>query len=369
METVKKYFPLALFLTAALWASYHRIPAVKNAVEGILPFQTNQAPVLAAMAPRGDALPAAADFEHLDAYARNTPERYAKDVATLAQYLSKPANNDLEKARLVFSWLAAHIRYDAEGYASGRVGSTSADRVLSSRKSVCEGYSNLFAAIGTSMGLEVKTIDGFAKGIEYLDRSRFQTPNHSWNAVRIGQGWKLIDATWGSGYGKAEGRKFEYVEQFDPFWFDLDPRALIFTHYPQDSVWQCLEKPLSKAQFEKLPMPGTSFFQLGFPPETVLNAALDNPSFKFPTAYQINFRVQVKSVPIQGELVKGHTYDLVVVSDDAAKMAVMEGSRWTPFTKKGNLFHLKYTPYGRSVSICAAQKDGDKTYATILTYQ
>src|SRR5687768_9759834 len=41
-------------------------------------------------------------FYELDKYARNTPEKYSKDITSLAEYLSKPAKTDLEKARLIF---------------------------------------------------------------------------------------------------------------------------------------------------------------------------------------------------------------------------------------------------------------------------
>jgi len=82
-------------------------------------------------------------FEKLDTYARNTPSDKAKTIETLSAYLNKPASNQLERARMIYTWVATHIHYDDYGYTL-----------------VCQGYSVLFNALATAMGLEAKTIVG-----------------------------------------------------------------------------------------------------------------------------------------------------------------------------------------------------------------
>src|SRR6188474_1727586 len=103
-------------------------------------------------------------YAYLDKYAKETPEKYSHDNVALAKYLAKPAKSDLEKARLIYSWIATHIRYDDEGFNSGEFKDESADSVLTRRTAVCDGFSSLFQELGLLMGLQVEKISGYAKG-------------------------------------------------------------------------------------------------------------------------------------------------------------------------------------------------------------
>ena len=59
-------------------------------------------------------------YAQLDKYARETPDKYAHDNVVLAKYLQKPAKNDVEKARLIYTWIATHIQYDDEAFNTGK---------------------------------------------------------------------------------------------------------------------------------------------------------------------------------------------------------------------------------------------------------
>ncbi|HRG37247.1 MAG TPA: transglutaminase domain-containing protein [Bacteroidia bacterium] len=108
-------------------------------------------------------------FQRLDEYARKTPRQYEKNIQTLAQYLVKPASTDIEKIRTIFTWVAKHIKYDADAFSSGNYQNIdySAESVLIARKSVCEGYSNLMEALCKAAGIEAVKISGYAKGYGY----------------------------------------------------------------------------------------------------------------------------------------------------------------------------------------------------------
>ena len=47
------------------------------------------------------------------------------------------------------------------------------------------------------------------------------------------------------------------------YYFVSDPAQLIFTHFPDDSQWQLLDRPLSLTEFEQLVTVGAEFFGLG----------------------------------------------------------------------------------------------------------
>src|SRR5208283_1308608 len=103
-------------------------------------------------------------FPKEDAYAASVPEKYKSTMEDLVSYLVKPAKNNMEKARLIFTWLALNISYDDDGFNSGRYSDCSPVHVFTSRKSVCQGYCELFEKMGTLAGLDIVTINGYAKG-------------------------------------------------------------------------------------------------------------------------------------------------------------------------------------------------------------
>ena len=92
------------------------------------------------------------EFSVLDEYARKTPQQYEVGLTTLASYLIKPAKTDLEKARVLFTWVATHVRYDDAAYNSGNYPDYTAEFVLKNKRAVCEGYSNVLMALCDEAG-------------------------------------------------------------------------------------------------------------------------------------------------------------------------------------------------------------------------
>lgn len=179
-------------------------------------------------------------------------------VSELASLLSSYTNTELEKARIIYSWLAYHIDYDVPAFLGGEYGDVSPAGVLSSRKGVCSGYANLYVALAEKMGLEAAIVQGYAKGLGYITGSDRQI-NHAWNAVKIDGRWYLLDATWGAG-GVSNDR---FVRRFNPHYFATEPEQLIYDHFPSNTNWQLLATPYSQQEFDLLPKVSPQFFQMG----------------------------------------------------------------------------------------------------------
>jgi len=217
----------------------------------------------------GSIAPAANDFdspqnysyEEIDRHATNAPSSVETSVKSLADYLVAPAKNDREKARAIFRWIAENIDYDVAGYFSGSFGSMNSEDLLKSRKSVCEGYSDLFQSLAAEAGLTAVRISGYGKGYSYRPGDKFSGPsNHAWNAVRINGSWYLIDCTWGAGFVDDNGK---FVREFDAHYFMTPPSEFVYDHLPEASSWQLLSKPLSKSEFEQLVHVKARFFNYG----------------------------------------------------------------------------------------------------------
>ncbi|MEY5001908.1 MAG: hypothetical protein RLZZ211_1944 [Bacteroidota bacterium] len=193
-------------------------------------------------------------FTTIDAYARACPTHVKTSLDAVAIYLKKATFSDIEKARSIYVWLTAHIRYDDKSYNSGDYADNSAEAVLRSKKAVCAGFADLYTELGLRMGLQIKTVIGYAKGFGYSEEAGFDHSNHAWNAIQIDGKWRIFDATWGEGYG-VEGSKGELVsvKKFDSDWFDVEPEYAIFSHYPENPADAFLTTKLSLSEYVRLP--------------------------------------------------------------------------------------------------------------------
>jgi len=201
-------------------------------------------------------------FRTVDAYADAAPASAEQSVQALAAYLAQAGPDDLTRARALYRWIAGNIDYDVNAFRSGSHGDQSADGVLRSRSSVCEGYARLSEAVGAAMGLQVQVVSGWSKGYGYTTGQRFDGPtNHAWNAVRIDGRWRLMDPTWGAGYLDQQMR---FVRRFQEHYFLTAPDAFVFDHLPQDPQWQLLDRPVTAEEYVDLAFVRPTFFALGF---------------------------------------------------------------------------------------------------------
>jgi hypothetical protein len=201
------------------------------------------------------------DYALIDQHALHAPSQACSSIRALAGYLAGPARTAKEKARAVYTWIAANIEYDDAVY-FGRAAHDDGrpETTLKRRKGVCAGYSNLYQSLARAAGLEVATISGHGKGYSYRPGDTRLDTNHDWNALRIDGEWLLLDATWGAGF-LGEDRRFE--KAFDDFWFLTPPRFFIFSHFPEDEKWQLLPKPITKAVYSRAPHLRSGFFRFG----------------------------------------------------------------------------------------------------------
>jgi hypothetical protein len=193
------------------------------------------------------------------------PPRVNNDLDALADFLGGLANDDRGRAYAIYYWLSQNIAYDTQGFFSGDFGSLTPESVLQRREAVCSGYSRLFQALATRMGLDSREISGDSKGYGWATNGTLGA--HAWNTVRIDGQWRLIDATWGAGHLDGQNR---FVPDTDEFYFLTPPEQFIYTHLPKDPAWQLLPTRISRADFLALPDLDPAFFVRGL--ELVGNA-------------------------------------------------------------------------------------------------
>ena len=212
--------------------------------------------------------------EIIDQHALNSADWAEQSLPSLAGYLTQPAKREQDKARAIYRWITNKIGYNTQSWLTGSSGGdTSPEKVLLNRQTVSEGYARLFQRLGELAGLEVEIISGYSKSYSYSVEQPHLV-KHVWNAVKLEGQWQLVDVTWGAGY--LDEDKQQFVHLFQPHYFLTPPAQFIADHFPNDSKWQLLATPISKAEYEQRVYPRAVFFATGLAigshPHTLIHA-------------------------------------------------------------------------------------------------
>ena len=178
----------------------------------------------------------------------------------LANLLSSHANSEVEKARIIYTWITHNITYDVAAldnlFNQNIYPDVTTKAVLKNKATICSGYANLYQQLAEKMGLKSVIVLGYAKGGDYIVGNDNRV-NHAWNAVQINNNWYLIDATWGAGTVIDD----IFKAKFNPFYFATIPQEFIYTHFPEKSKWQLLSARYTRSQFDNLPTVSSDLFK------------------------------------------------------------------------------------------------------------
>lgn len=183
------------------------------------------------------------DYSRIDAYAKATPTSKEATVDVLAQYLVAPTKGDSEKVRSIFIWITSHINYDWAAYENGTSQWQEPMVTVQSHKGVCQNFSDLFTAMCLAVGMDAKTIIGYAKSglsTEWMIYG-FASSNHVWNVVRVNKRWQLMEVTWAQNTGNLN-------------YFMADPLLFRRDHLPLDAQWQLTKDTMTLHEYEQLPI-------------------------------------------------------------------------------------------------------------------
>lgn len=259
------------------------------------------------------------DFSAIDRHALAAPAELKRSPEQLVAYLIQPATDDVDKARAIFRWLTHNVEYDIASYRAGTAAAQSTEQVLDTGKAMCSGYSTLFEALARLAGLDVVSINGYAKGFDYRPGDAVGAANHDWNAVRLQGRWQLIDATWGAGGVDENGA---YRRRFQAHYFLPDPAQLAFSHWPEQPQWRLLDASASAAEFAAQVRPTPTFFQLGLGLGTQREHTLRPRCNHFELALDVPQQVVLTATLVQpGRLLERAT--LVQRSGDRARVQVL----------------------------------------------
>lgn len=187
------------------------------------------------------------NFTAIDNYAQRVPQHIAsQSIPKLVAYLTKPATNDIEKARAIARWITSNVAFDFEAASNEKYRpSDNADSVFLNRHALESGFAALFVRMMHAAGVETFAINGLKKGFNFAPGDASTLKRHTWNAFRTGGKWYLVDLPVYKEVETDGSYKLAYADAF----FCIQPEQMVFTNFPDDKRWQLLNEPITKEQF------------------------------------------------------------------------------------------------------------------------
>jgi hypothetical protein len=206
-------------------------------------------------------------FHYVDTHAIEVSKQDHVSFRDILWHLifARHIENDLDRARAIFLWLCSKD-LSKLNFPDPKKGSP--EEILMNLQYGQTTYSRVYETLCSHANLHCKTLTGLAKGADYKPGMKFsgQQSHHSWNAVLIGGIWHLVDCHWAA--RRLVGQKTQQVAdnvryELDEYYFMPAPAQLVFSHFPDDSSWQLLERPITLEEFENLVPVKPAFFKHG----------------------------------------------------------------------------------------------------------
>jgi hypothetical protein len=179
-------------------------------------------------------------------------------IKSVAEYIARQESDPYLQIKALHDYVISRVSYDFPALEMMKQPPQDARTVFSTRKAVCEGYANLFMALGQSIGIDVVFIQGNSRRdlasqtLISLNIKLFNTDNltlHAWNAVKIAGNWQLVDTTWD------DSNLDQNSSLHNSHYLMPPPDVMIVSHFPEQSDWQLLHHPMNRDDFEKQSIP------------------------------------------------------------------------------------------------------------------
>ena len=83
-----------------------------------------------------------------------------KSIKSVAEYIAQQESDPYLRIKALHDYVISRVTYDVNVLKTGLRPAQDAQTVFSTRKAVCEGYANLFMALGRAIGVDVVFIGG-----------------------------------------------------------------------------------------------------------------------------------------------------------------------------------------------------------------
>lgn len=289
-------------------------------------------------------------IETIDSHALEAPRVLAyEDMYKLVKYLVGDCNNDVEKLRAIFRWIASqNLKQWHDEVSFSR---DSAAYYLARIRAKKSNHNQLLQRMCSLANIYCVKIRGYVKGVDYGLGQELTDCDSTWTAVLVDGAWRLLDVYWAtchrvhSGDGSWEliddGQsdsssltsstrsrqvsKTEYA--YNDYYFLTDPEQFIYTHFPTDEKWQLLARPVTLEEAKRMALLKRNFFSIGMDiishPRYIVECDDGETAITFttPDDLKINYKYElyVESDGDTMEEIQSHSLDRYVLLEKVTR--------------------------------------------------
>ena len=187
----------------------------------------------------------------------NEKVKSADELYKIVYFIRNTFDADSLRLRASFIWITENISYDIEAFKKDDSRASMLNYVAKNKKAICGGYASLLKFFCDAFNIESEIVYGLARtGKRGVNINRYNLrSNHAWNAVKINDNWRLIDATWAAGStDDKDEENLKYYKDYKEIYYFTPPERMIFNHFPDHYKHQYLTKSVPKEKFKKWPL-------------------------------------------------------------------------------------------------------------------
>ena len=157
----------------------------------------------------------------------------------------------------------------------------------------------------------------------------------------------------------------------DMSWFHVDPYWMIFTHWPDEEKYQCLDTTIMWETFVQLPVAYPVFGDFGWDGKEVFSKVLGGEIKTLPTLYeQYAENLSLVDVPMQHTLRSGNFYEFTIRKKQENAIVLIHDDEFVKelkWERDGEDYTLSYMPVRKGTLKISVEQSKGK-YNTAVSY-
>lgn len=203
-------------------------------------------------------------YEQTDKKVRELGALADKNVAIIADTISRLFSDKQDKARGFFYWIANNISIDGKATKANDQKKINPEQVVQLRRTTPLGFAKLFQEMCSMGNIRCLVVDGYVKNGTDDINNKADEPNHSWNVVQLGKSpedWYYVDVARAAGY--LDKKQILFTPDFISGYFFAEKSLFNLDHFPDNQAWLLGEGPKGLKDFYALPVIGRGAYKLG----------------------------------------------------------------------------------------------------------